>query len=110
MDEYFDDVFIFDYFGVKKFYLKIFLKVFRKFDVKFEEVVMVGDCFYLDIYGVKNVGMMIVWFRYGKYRDREMEYVEYVDFIIERFEDLFKIIRGLNNEEKVCLDMEVYVD
>ncbi len=55
---------------------------------------MVGDRLYSDIYGAKNVGMTTVWFRYGKYRDREMEYVEYADFTIERLEDLLKIIRG----------------
>lgn len=71
---------------------------------------MVGDRLYSDIYGAKNVGMTTVWFRYGKYRDREMEYVEYADFTIERLEDLLKIIRGLNNEEKARSDTEVHAD
>lgn len=110
LDEYFDDVFISDYLGVKKPHPKIFLKALRKLDVKPEEAVMVGDRLYSDIYGAKNVGMTTVWFRYGKYRDREMEYVEYADFTIERFEDLLKIIRGLNNEEKARSDTEVHAD
>ncbi|BAD84875.1 hydrolase, HAD superfamily [Thermococcus kodakarensis KOD1] len=110
LDEYFDDVFISDYLGVKKPHPKIFLKALRKLDVKPEEAVMVGDRLYSDIYGAKNVGMTTVWFRYGKYRDREMEYVEYADFTIERLEDLLKIIRGLNNEEKARSDTEVHAD
>ncbi|WP_054841064.1 TIGR02253 family HAD-type hydrolase [Thermococcus peptonophilus] len=95
LDEYFDEVFISDYLGVKKPpHPKIFLKALKKLDVKPEEAVMVGDRLYSDIYGAKNVGMVTVWFRYGKYRDKEMEYVEYADFTIERLEDLLKIIRG----------------
>lgn len=111
LDEYFDEVFISDYLGVKKPHPKIFLKALKKLDVKPEEAVMVGDRLYSDIYGAKNVGMVTVWFRYGKYRDKEMEYVEYADFTIERLEDLLKIIRGgLNNEEKVSSDTEVHAD
>ncbi|MBP1913024.1 TIGR02253 family HAD-type hydrolase [Thermococcus stetteri] len=110
LDEYFDDVFISDYLGVKKPHPKIFLKALKKLGVKPEEAVMVGDRLYSDIYGAKNVGMTTVWFRYGKYRDREMEYVEYADFTIERLEDLLRIIRGLNHEEEGCPDKEVHAD
>jgi putative hydrolase of the HAD superfamily len=109
-DEYFDEVFISDYLGVKKPHPKIYMKALRKLGVKPEEAVMVGDRLYSDIYGAKEVGMFTIWFRYGKYRDRELEYEEYADFTVEQLNEILEIIRRLNDEEKAGSDKEVPAD
>ena len=100
LDYYFDGVFISDYLGVKKPHPKIFQKALRKMGVKPEEAVMVGDRLYSDIYGAKQVGMVTVWFRYGKYANRELEYQKYADFTIRSLEELPELLRGLELEEE----------
>jgi len=110
LDDFFDNVFISDYLGVKKPHPKIFKKALKKMDVEPSEAVMVGDRLYSDIYGAKQVGMKTVWFRYGKYANRELEYLEYADFTIRSLEEVIEIVRGLNLEEKECADTEVHAD
>jgi len=110
LDDYFDGVFISDYLGVKKPHPKIFEKALRKMRVEPSEAVMVGDRLYSDIYGAKQVGMMTVWFRYGKYANRELEYREYADFTIRSLDELPELLRGLNGEEEAGSDKEVHAD
>ncbi|NJE04638.1 TIGR02253 family HAD-type hydrolase [Thermococcus sp. M36] len=110
LDAYFDKVFISDHLGVKKPHPKIFKKALRKMGVEPEEAVMVGDRLYSDIYGAKQVGMITVWFKYGKYADRELEYLEYADFTIKSLEEVPEIVRGLNLEGKERADKEVHAD
>jgi len=110
LDEFFDDVFISDYLGVKKPHRKIFEKALRKFNIEPHEALMVGDRLYSDIYGAKQVGMKTVWFRYGKYAGRELEYLEYADFTIRSLEEVIDIVRGLNLEKKERSDSEVHAD
>ncbi len=111
LDPYFDEVFISDSLGVKKPHPKIFRKAIRKMGVEPEKALMVGDRLYSDIYGAKNVGMRTVWFRYGKYADRELEYLDYADFTINSLEELPEILRGLNLEESQAgPDKEVHAD
>lgn len=110
LDDFFDDVFISDYLGVRKPHPKIFKRALKKLGVRPEEAVMVGDRLYSDIYGAKRVGMKTIWFRYGKYRDKELEYLDYADFAVDSLEEVPKIVRGLNNEEKERSDSEVYAD
>ncbi len=109
LDPYFEEVFISDYLGVKKPHPKIFEKALRKMEVEPHEAVMVGDRLYSDIYGAKQVGMRTIWFRYGKYANKELDYLDYADFTIESIEEVPKIVRGLNNEEE-CSDSEVHAD
>ncbi|NJE41979.1 TIGR02253 family HAD-type hydrolase [Thermococcus sp. GR6] len=110
LDEYFDEVFISNYLGVKKPHRKIFEKALRKFNVEPHEALMVGDRLYSDIYGAKQVGMRTVWFKYGKYANRELDYLEYADFTIKSLEEVPEIVRGLNLEEKERADKEVHAD
>ncbi|ASJ09362.1 haloacid dehalogenase [Thermococcus siculi] len=111
LDAYFDDVFISDYLGVKKPHPKIFRKALRKMGVEPEEAMMVGDRLYSDVYGAKNVGMVTVWFKYGKYANRETEYRDYADFTIRSLEELPAILRGLRGEEEQeRSDTEVHAD
>ncbi len=111
LDAYFDEVFISDYLGVKKPHPKIFRKALRKMGVGPEEALMVGDRLYSDVYGAKKVGMKTVWFRYGKYAERELEYLDYADFTISSLEELPGILRGLNIEESEAgSDKEVHAD
>ncbi|NJE00128.1 TIGR02253 family HAD-type hydrolase [Thermococcus sp. LS1] len=110
LDEYFDEVFISDYLGVKKPHRKIFEKALRKFNVEPHEALMVGDRLYSDIYGAKQVGMKTVWFKYGKYANRELDYLEYADFTIKSLEEVPEIVRGLNLEGKERADKEVHAD
>ncbi|WP_456396884.1 TIGR02253 family HAD-type hydrolase [Thermococcus sp.] len=107
LDAYFDEVLISDFVGVKKPHLKIFRKAIGKFGVEANEAVMVGDRLYSDIYGAKQVGMHTVWFKYGKYADREKEYLKYADFTIEDLKELPEIIEVLNGEGA---DKEVHAD
>ena len=58
---------------------------------------MVGDRLYSDIYGAKRVGMHTVWFRYGKYADKELVYEECADFKINDLLELPEILEVLNN-------------
>jgi len=111
IDAYFDGVFISDSLGVKKPHPKIFRKAVKKMGVEPERAVMVGDRLYSDIYGAKRVGMRTIWFRYGKYADRELEYLDYADFTISSLEELPEILRGLNLEESEAgPDKEVHAD
>ncbi|AEK72073.1 hydrolase [Thermococcus sp. 4557] len=110
LDAYFDEVFISDYLGVKKPHRKIFEKALRKMKVEPHEAVMVGDRLYSDIYGAKQVGMKTVWFRYGKYADRELEYLEYADSTVNSLDEILDIVRGLNLEEEERSDKEVHAD
>ncbi|QDA31406.1 TIGR02253 family HAD-type hydrolase [Thermococcus indicus] len=110
LDAYFDEVFISDYLGVKKPHRKIFEKALRKMKVEPREAVMVGDRLYSDIYGAKQVGMKTVWFRYGKYADRELEYLEYADSTVNSLDEILDIVRGLNLEEEERPDKEVHAD
>jgi len=110
LDAYFDEVFISDYLGVKKPHRKIFEKALRKMGIEPGEALMVGDRLYSDIYGAKQVGMKTAWFKYGKYADRELEYLEYADFTVEKLEDVLDIVRGLNLEEEERSDKEVHAD
>ncbi|NJE31321.1 TIGR02253 family HAD-type hydrolase [Thermococcus sp. 18S1] len=110
LDAYFDEVFISDYLGVKKPHRKIFEKALRKMRVEPHEAVMVGDRLYSDIYGAKQVGMKTVWFRYGKYADRELEYLEYADSTVNSLEEILDTVRGLNLEEEERSDKEVHAD
>ncbi|KUH34675.1 haloacid dehalogenase [Thermococcus celericrescens] len=111
LDAYFDEVFISDYLGVKKPHRKIFEKALRKMKVEPREAVMVGDRLYSDIYGAKQVGMKTVWFRYGKYADRELEYLEYADSTVNSLDEILDIVRGLNLEEgEERSDKEVHAD
>lgn len=110
LDAYFDEVFISDYLGVKKPHRKIFEKALRKMGIEPGEALMVGDRLYSDIYGAKQVGMKTAWFKYGKYSDRELEYLEYADFTVEKLEDVLDIVRGLNLEEEERSDKEVHAD
>ncbi|GAB6101869.1 TIGR02253 family HAD-type hydrolase [Thermococcus atlanticus] len=107
LDAYFDEVLISDFVGVKKPHPKIFRKAIGKFGVEANEAVMVGDRLYSDIYGAKQVGMHTVWFKYGKYADREKEYLKYADFTIEDLKELPEIIEVLNGEGA---DKEVHAD
>ena len=111
IDAYFDEVFISDSLGVKKPHPKIFRKAVKKMGVEPENALMVGDRLYSDIYGAKRVGMWTVWFRYGKYADRELEYLDYADFTISSLGELPEILRGLNLEESEAgPDKEVHAD
>ncbi|ACJ16305.1 hydrolase [Thermococcus onnurineus NA1] len=110
LDEYFDEVFISNDLGVKKPHRKIFEKALRKFNVEPHEALMVGDRLYSDIYGAKQVGMRTVWFKYGKYANRELDYLEYADFAIKSLGEVLEIVRGLNLEEKERADKEVHAD
>ncbi|MDI3474585.1 MAG: putative hydrolase of the superfamily [Thermococcaceae archaeon] len=111
LDEFFDDVFISDYLGVRKPHPKIFEKALRRMGARPEESVMVGDRLYSDIYGAKRVGMHTIWFRYGKYANRELEYIDYADFQVRVLEDVVEIVRGLNREEaEERPDTEVHAD
>ncbi|EEB73067.1 2-haloalkanoic acid dehalogenase [Thermococcus sp. AM4] len=110
IEDYFDAVLISDFVGVKKPHRKIFEKALRKFEVQPAEALMVGDRLYSDIYGAKRVGMHTVWFKYGKYANRELEYLEYADFVIRSLEEVPKIVRGLDDEEKERADSEVHAD
>ncbi|MCD6523544.1 MAG: TIGR02253 family HAD-type hydrolase [Thermococcus sp.] len=110
LDPYFEEVFISDYLGVKKPHPKIFEKALRKMKVEPHEAVMVGDRLYSDIYGAKQVGMQTIWFRYGKYANRELDYLDYADFTVDSLEEVPKIVRGLNDEEKERSDQEVHAD
>ncbi|ASJ07247.1 TIGR02253 family HAD-type hydrolase [Thermococcus pacificus] len=112
LDEYFGGVFISDHLGVKKPHPKIFRKALRKMGVEPGEAIMVGDRLYSDIYGAKQVGMRTVWFKYGKYADRELEYLDYADFTISSLEELPEILRGLKLEEESegGSDKEVHAD
>ncbi len=110
LDAYFDEVLISDFVGVKKPHPKIFRKALGKFNVKADEALMVGDRLYSDIYGAKQVGMHTVWFKYGKYANREKDYIKYADFTIEDLKELPEIIEVLNSEEKENSDKKVPVD
>ncbi len=111
LDPYFDEVLISDSLGVKKPHPRIFKRALRDIGVKPEEALMVGDRLYSDIYGAKNVGMTTIWFRYGKYADRELEYLDYADFTMSSLEELPGILRGLNLEESEAgPDKEVHAD
>ena len=111
LDAYFDEVFISDYLGVKKPHPKIFKKALRKMGAKPEEALMVGDRLYSDIYGAKEVGMGTIWFKYGKYANRELEYLDYADFTVRSLEEVVEIVRGLNSEERQeRSDKEVHAD
>ncbi|AJC72533.1 haloacid dehalogenase [Thermococcus guaymasensis DSM 11113] len=110
LDPYFEEVFISDYLGVKKPHPKIFEKALRKMKVEPHEAVMVGDRLYSDIYGAKQVGMQTIWFRYGKYANRELDYLDYADFTVDSLEEVPKIVRGLNDEEEERSDSEVHAD
>ncbi|WP_297459709.1 TIGR02253 family HAD-type hydrolase [Thermococcus sp.] len=110
LDAYFDEVFISDHLGVRKPHPKIFRRALRGMGVEPDEAVMVGDRLYSDIYGAKNVGMRTIWFRYGKYASRELDYLEYADFTMRSLEELPEILRGLRSEEETRSDQEVHAD
>ncbi len=99
IDDYFEAVLISDSVGVKKPHRKIFEKALEMFDLKPHEAAVVGDRLYSDVYGAKRVGMTAIWFKYGKYANRELDYLEYADFTVRDLEDVVEIIRGLNSEE-----------
>ncbi len=112
LDAYFDEVLISDYLGVKKPHPKIFQKGLKNIGAKPREAIMVGDRLYSDIYGAKQVGMRTVWFKYGKYADRELEYLDYADFTIDSLDRLPEILRGLKfeKESEEGSDKEVHAD
>lgn len=111
IEDYFDDVLISDFVGVKKPHPKIFQKALKKFEVEPHEAVMVGDRLYSDIYGAKSAGMTTIWFKYGKYANRELDYLKYADFQVRSLEEVVEIVRGLNSEEiKERPDKEVHAD
>lgn len=110
LDDYFDVVFISDFVGVKKPHPKIFKKALGRFNAEPHEALMVGDRLYSDIYGAKNVGMKTVWFKYGKYANRELDYLEYADFTINSLEDVLNIVRRLTSEGEKRSDKEVHAD
>ncbi|NJE84250.1 TIGR02253 family HAD-type hydrolase [Thermococcus sp. CX2] len=110
LDDYFDAVFISDFVGVKKPHPKIFKKALRRFNAEPHEALMVGDRLYSDIYGAKNVGMKTVWFKYGKYANRELDYLEYADFTINSLEEVLNIVRRLTSEGEKRSDKEVHAD
>ncbi|WP_461867218.1 TIGR02253 family HAD-type hydrolase [Thermococcus sp.] len=110
LDPYFDEVLISDFVGVKKPHPKIFRKAIGKFNIEADEAVMVGDRLYSDIYGAKQVGMHTVWFKYGKYADREKDYIKYADFTIEDLKELPEIVEVLSGEEKEDSDKKVHAD
>ncbi|RLF90080.1 haloacid dehalogenase [Thermococci archaeon] len=100
MDDFFEHVVISDFEGVKKPHPKIFKKALKAFNVKPSEAIMVGDRLYSDIYGAKKVGMKTVWFRYGKYSDKEIEYREYADYEITKLQQLLEVLERENGSDK----------
>ncbi|MFA4645985.1 TIGR02253 family HAD-type hydrolase [Pyrococcus kukulkanii] len=100
MDDFFEHVVISDFEGVKKPHPKIFKKALKAFNVKPSEAIMVGDRLYSDIYGAKKVGMKTVWFRYGKYSDKEVEYREYADYEITKLQQLLEVLERENGSDK----------
>ncbi|MFA4700844.1 TIGR02253 family HAD-type hydrolase [Pyrococcus kukulkanii] len=100
MDDFFEHVIISDFEGVKKPHPKIFRKALKAFNVKPNEAMMVGDRLYSDIYGAKNVGMKTVWFKYGKYSDRELEYRKYADHEITKLQQLLEVLELENSSDK----------
>ncbi|AMM54521.1 TIGR02253 family HAD-type hydrolase [Pyrococcus kukulkanii] len=100
MDDFFEHVIISDFEGVKKPHPKIFRKALKAFNVKPNEAMMVGDRLYSDIYGAKNVGMKTVWFKYGKYSDRELEYRKYADYEITKLQQLLEVLELENSSDK----------
>lgn len=99
LDDFFEDVIISDFEGVKKPHPKIFQKALKTFGVSADKAVMVGDRLYSDVYGAKEVGMHTVWFRYGKRRNAELEYREYADFEIKDLLELPEVLEVLNGGE-----------
>lgn len=96
LDEFFEEVIISDFEGVKKPHPKIFQKALKSFGVSAGRAVMVGDRLYSDIYGAKQVGMHTVWFRYGKRKEAELEYRDYADFEISDLLELPEVLEVLN--------------
>jgi len=97
IDDFFEHVVVSDFEGVKKPHPKIYQKALKIFGVKAEEAVMVGDRLYSDIFGAKRVGMHTVWFRYGKYANRELEYEQYAEFKIDDLLELPNVVEVLRN-------------
>ncbi|MCX8034495.1 MAG: HAD-IA family hydrolase [Thermodesulfovibrio sp.] len=88
---YFDFVAGNDFFPEQKPSPLPILKTLEKFNKKKENVLILGDSI-LDIEAGKSAGVKTVAVTYG-YGDKEL--LKYADFIIDRFEELLKIIRDI---------------
>lgn len=107
LDDFFENVVISDFEGVKKPHPKIYQKALKIFKVNAEETIMVGDRLYSDIYGAKRVGMHTVWFRYGKYANKEIEYQKYADYEIKdilELPDIVEVLNGAHSNKEVHAD------
>lgn len=93
--DFFDSIIMSEEVGFFKFYLRLFQFVLEKVGVKLEEVFYVGDNLKKDCVGVKNIGMISVFFDLN---GEKRELWENCDFIVLRFLEVVGIIKGLKGQ------------
>jgi len=76
---------------IGKPYKEIFLQVLKKYNVKKEDCVMVGDSLDSDILGAFNVGIDSVWVSHG--RNLTENYYGKVKLIVKDLEELYNLVQ-----------------
>ena len=91
LDDFFDEVITVEDTGKLKPHKKPFQIAMKKFKVKPEECLMVGDRPRRDITGAKSVGIKTCFAQYG----REKKMKSNADFTINKIEDLLKVVNRI---------------
>ncbi|MEM4267552.1 MAG: TIGR02253 family HAD-type hydrolase [Candidatus Woesearchaeota archaeon] len=93
LDSFFDVVVCFEDTGKHKPHKKPFALAIKKLKVKPTEAVFIGDWPERDIVGARSLGIKTVFAKYGYSMNKNPSAT--ADFIIERFEDILKILKEI---------------
>ncbi|MCA1062644.1 HAD-IA family hydrolase (plasmid) [Cytobacillus spongiae] len=91
IEEYFDEILISEWEGVKKPAREIFRRACERLSVKPMECIFIGDNPENDVYGAQRAGMKGVW-----KKDHEWGNANRADFVIDDLMELTRYIRSLD--------------
>lgn len=90
-----ENIFISEELGYAKPYRKIFDIAVKQMSIYNQDIYYVGDNFINDIKGAKNAGWNTIWFSSDTVKIEEIE--KYCDYRVGNTEDLYELIKTLNN-------------
>ncbi|MBW3015212.1 HAD family hydrolase [Candidatus Woesearchaeota archaeon] len=80
--------------------IKFYKKIFKRYNLKPSECIMVGDKPEVDLKLAKSIGMFTVWIRFGAWSSQlKDKHFRYVDHEIKDFTYFPRIVKKIENEQ-----------
>ncbi|WP_044337123.1 HAD family hydrolase [Rossellomorea aquimaris] len=94
--DYFDEILVSEWEGLKKPDPEIFKRALLRLNLEPHECIFIGDHPEYDVYGAQKVGMKGIW-----KKDPHMNHAEQADWVIDDLMELPKYIDDLNNNRRL---------